>query len=134
MKLDTVFLREGCILPDRLELLQEPFSKGWAEAVGIEAAELDAGIRGAGWHLMWIADSHSFWGIGRTPEAAIHRALVRALGKVEARFNAAELAWFQMRGRLGFQIANVTLHARQIQRDVSLDSAEDIRLGQVPAL
>ena len=41
VKINTIFLRDGCILPSQFALRQEPFSKGWAEAMGTVATELD---------------------------------------------------------------------------------------------
>lgn len=134
MKLHTVFVRNRCILPDRFDLRQEPFCKGWAEAIGPLVAELDAKVRGVGWHFMWIVGSHSSRGLGSTPETAIHRALVRALKEVKGRFNAAELGSFKITNCLGLQIAKVTLHARHMQKQTALDSAEESRLQEVLAL
>jgi hypothetical protein len=134
LKIHTVFLRNGCMLPSGVDLRQEPFSKGWAEAIGVLVSELDASIRNRGWHFMWITDSHSSRGLGRTPETAIHRALVRALREIEGHFNGAELDSIQITNCLGFQIAKVTLHTRHIQKQTSLDSAEERRLQQVLAL
>lgn len=131
MKLHTVFLRTGCMLPDHVDLRQEPFSKGWAELIGVFVSELDASIRNVGWHFMWITDSHSSRGLGRTPETAIHRALVRALKKVQGRFNAVELGSFRITNCLGLHIAKATLHVRHIQKQTSLDSDAEIRLQQV---
>lgn len=133
MKQHTVFLREGCILPDRFNLHQQPFCEGWAEAVGPLVTELDASIRDAGWHFMWIESSHSSRALGRTPESAIHRALVHALEAMKGRFNAAELGSLKVTACLGFQMAKVTLHARHIQKQTSLDRAEERRLRQLPA-
>jgi hypothetical protein len=134
VKLHTVFLRDGCILPAHSDICQIPFCNGWTEASGTLVTQLDFGIRGAGWHFMWIAGSHSSRGMGRTRDAAINRALVRALDEVKVRFNAAELGWMQVISFLGFQIARVTLHARHIQQQTSLDSADESRLQQLPAL
>ena len=127
MKLHTVFLREGCILPERSGLHQVPFCEGWTEADGALVSELDFGIRGAGWHFMWIAGSHSSRGLGITLETAIHRALVGALDEVRGRFNAAELGAMHVRSFLGLKIAKVTLHARHIQKQTSLDCSEESR-------
>jgi hypothetical protein len=134
VKRHTVFLREECKLPDRFDLRQEPFCKGWAEATEVLASELDPGIRNAGWHFMWLTDSHSSRGMGGTPESAMRRALVRALGQVKRRFNAAELSSFQITNCLGLRMAKVTLDARHIQKHTSLDSAEESRLQEVLAL
>lgn len=128
MKQHILFLRRGCILPDEVNLRQEPFSEGWAEATETLATDLDARIRSAGWYFVWTEDSHSSQGLGRTPESAIHRALARALKEVKGRFNAAELGSIRITRNPGFRIARVTLHARQIQRQTSLDRAEEMHL------
>ncbi|MGB8028521.1 MAG: hypothetical protein WCF30_02560 [Terracidiphilus sp.] len=121
MKINTVFLRDKCILPSQFDLLQVPFSKGWAEAIGTVASELDARIRSVGWHFMRLADSYSSQALGRTAETAIHRALARTLPAVRERFNAAELDCIHVTNFLGFRLARVTLQARQTQRQASLN-------------
>jgi len=121
VKINTVFLRDECILPSQFDLLQEPFCKGWAEAIGTVATELDAAIRGVGWHFMWMVDSHASLALGRTAEAAIHRALARALPVVKGRFNAAELDSIHITSLPGFRLARVSVQARQIQSQASLN-------------
>ncbi len=121
LKLHTVFLRNGCVLPERFDLRHEPFSKGWAEAKDTAAMDLDAAIRGVGWHFMWLADSYSSQALGRTAETAIHRALARTLPDVRGRFNAAELDSVHVTSFAGFHIARVTVQARQIQSQASLN-------------
>ena len=121
MKINTIFLRNECVLPSQFNLLREPFSRGWAEAIGTAAFELDAAIRGVGWHFMWLADSYSSQALARTVEAAIHRALARALPGVNRRFNAAEVDSIHVANFLGFRIARVTVQARQIQSQASLN-------------
>ena len=121
LKINTVFLRDECVLPSQFDLLQEPFCKGWAEAIGTAATELDATIRGVGWHFMWIVDSHASLALGRTADAAIHRALARALPVVKRRFNAAELDSIHVTNFPGFRLARVSVQARQIQSQASLN-------------
>ena len=116
-----MFLRDGCILPNQFALRQKPFSKGWAEAMGTVATDLDARIRSVGWHFMWLADSYSSQAFGRTAETAIRRALDRTLPAVRARFNAAELHSVHTSRFAGFHLARVTVNARQIQRQASLN-------------
>jgi hypothetical protein len=119
--INTIFLRNGCILPSQFALRQEPFSRGWAEAIGTVATELDERIRIAGWHFMWLADSYSSQALGRTAETATHRALARVLPSVRGRFNAAELDSVHVTSLAGFHIARVTVNARQIQSQASLN-------------
>jgi hypothetical protein len=121
VKINTVFLRDDCILPGQFDLQQEPFSKGWAEASGTVAIELDTKIRSVGWHFMWLTDSYSSRAFGRTAETAVHRALARALPAVRGRFNAAELDSVRVTSLAGLHLARVTVSARQIQRQASLN-------------
>ena len=133
MNQHAVFLRTGCTLPDLFDLRQDPFCAGWTEAIDNLVAELDARVRKAGWHFVWIEGSYSSQGFGRTPEAATRRALVRALKKVKGRFNAAELGTLKITSLLGFQMARVIIHARQIQEQASLDRSGERRLHELPA-
>lgn len=121
MRINTIFLRNDCILPGQFDLLQEPFSKGWAKAMEIVASEMDTGVRSFGWHFMWLTDSYSSRALGRTAETAIRRALAQTLSAVRARFNAAELNSVQVSSFAGLHFARVTVNARQIQRHASLN-------------
>jgi hypothetical protein len=121
VKINAVFLRDECTLPSQFNLRQEPFSRRWAEVIGTGSSELDTAIRGVGWHFMWLADSYSSQALGRTAEAAIHRALAHALPWVNQRFNAAELDSVHVMNFPGFRIARVTVQARQIQSQASLN-------------
>lgn len=128
-----MFLRGGCTLPRQLTLRAQPLCAGWTEAIDMLVAELDGAVRKAGWHFMWIEGSHSGFGLGRTPESATHRALVRALREVKASYNAAELGSLRITNCGVFQLARVTIHARQIQERASLELPVEIRILQQPA-
>lgn len=129
----SIFLRSGCILPDHLDLLREPFGESWTHIEEIESPAFDAMIRRAGWHFMWIQGPCSRRGFGLTEERAIHRALARALKSVARRFNAAEFDSLQITKCPGFYIANVTMEPRQIQQNTSLDVAYEGHPQAVPA-
>jgi hypothetical protein len=62
-----MFLRSGCYLPDQLRLQQESVDDDWAQVTEIAAPALDAMIRHASWHFMWMLGSYSRKGTGRTP-------------------------------------------------------------------
>jgi hypothetical protein len=123
VKAHAIFLRAGCALPDRFFLQQERFCQDWMLVEGLAAVTLDAKIRGAGWHFMWMLGSNCRRGCGRTREGAIHQALERALKTIARQFNASELDSFLVKKYLGFHIAKVTLHPRQIQKQTSLQVA-----------
>ncbi len=128
MKLHSVFLRRECILPDPLEPCLERIGEEWSVVEEIPALVFDSMIRQAGWHFMWLQEACSRKGIVLTEEAAVGRALSRALNGVSKRFNAAELDSVRITRYPGFQIANVTVQTLQIQRQASLN----IAVGQHP--
>lgn len=133
MKLHSVFLRNGSILPDRLDPCRQPVSEGWSVVEEIPALVFDTMIRQAGWHFMWLHDASSRSGIGLTEDAAIRRALSGALKGISRRFNAAKLDSVQITQYPGFQIANVRVQTLQIQRHASLNTAARLHPQPVPA-
>jgi len=120
VNLHSVFLRSDCILPDRLNPCLRPIDEKWSVVEEIPALVFDTMIRRAGWHFMWLQDSRSRTGVGLTEEAAIRRALLRALRGISKRFNAAELDSLQVTEYPGFQVANIRVQTLQIQRHASL--------------
>jgi len=133
VKRHSVFLREGCILPDRLDPLREPIGDKWSLVEEIPAPVFDTMIRHAGWHFMWIQGSCSRRGFGKTQEAATGKGLARALSGVAKQCNAAELDSVFVRKYLGFHIATVTLQPRRIQEHTSFDVADIRHPRVVPA-
>jgi hypothetical protein len=121
----SVFLRDSCILPDHVDPVRVPFSQNWTQIEKIEAPAFDAMIRRAGWHFVWVQGACSRRGFGATEEIATHKAVTHALKGVDRRFNAAEFDSIQIANYPGFYVANVTLQARQIQRNTSLDDVTD---------
>jgi len=89
--------------------------------------------RGLALHVGAQDDAHSRFAAGRTAESAIGKAITFALNQVNGRFNAAELNSIDVREFPGFQIAKVTLHARQIQQAASLGFVDDMTSRQAPA-
>ncbi len=124
MKLHSVFLRNGCVLPNRLDPLREPVGSGWSRIEDLPARLFNTIIRQAGWHFKLIPDACVRRGLGTSRDRATTYALVRALKGIARRFNAAELDSVQVALCLGFYVATVTIQPRQIQQ-VSLDGTDD---------
>jgi hypothetical protein len=123
VKRHSVFLRKGCVLPDRLDPVRVPFGSRWMLVEEIAAPVFDTMIRHAGWHSIWMPGSRSRRGFGPTPENATHRAISRALNAVPRQFNAAELDSVQVLKYQGFFVVNVTLHPREVQQYTPLEFA-----------
>ncbi len=128
-----MFLRVGCVLPDGLDLIQEQFCGTWMSVKDTMAAALDVKVRNVGWHFMWLEDTYARFGFGRTATSAIDKAIARALDRIKDRFNAAELDLISVSKYLGFQVAKITLHSRQIQQQSSLGLVDEITIRQLVA-
>lgn len=126
MKLHSIFLRNGCSLPNRLDPLREPVGGDWSRVEDLPAQVFDTMIRQARWHFMWIQGSCARRGFGISRASATAYALSRALKGIARRFNAAELNSVQVAAYLGLYVATVTLQPRQTQQQTSLDCPTDI--------
>jgi hypothetical protein len=126
VKAPAIFLRLGCVLPKGLHLKQKPFDGAWMSVENAAPVQLDLAVRDAGWHFMWIESACSRHGCGGTDEAAITRAVTRALLQTPARFNAAELGSVSVTKYLGLRVARATLHARHIQQNPSLGLIDEM--------
>jgi hypothetical protein len=124
VKLHSVFLRNGCVLPKPLDPLRSPFGEQWALVDQIPASVFDTMIRQAGWHFIWMSGSCSRRGFARTQDKAIERALGRALGAVSRQSNAADFESVQVTKYPGFLVANVTVQRRRIQQKSVLEAAD----------
>jgi hypothetical protein len=133
VKLSAMFLRTDCILPEGMGLVQRRFGEKWMSVDNVTSATLDARVRNAGWHFMYLQIAHSHIGIGRTAESATSKAMALALKQTDGRFNAAELGLVKVTRYPGFHVARATLHTRQIQQHASLGLVDQMVLGQLPA-
>jgi hypothetical protein len=133
VKLHSIFLRNGCILPERLNPLRESYGRNWMVVKETTASVFDTMIRHAGWHFIWMSGSCSRRGFGRTREEAIDRALVRALSAVNKQCNAAELDSVHVAKYPGLSVAMVTVQRHRIQQNTMLDIADTGRPRADPA-
>jgi len=127
VKLHSIFLRNGCTLPDRADPPTEHFGDNWNRVERIAALDFDIMVRQQGWHFVWVQRSSSASGCGLTEENAIHQATARALRGIARQFNSAEFDALRILPIAGFYIANVTMQARQIQQNTALEMAESPR-------
>jgi hypothetical protein len=133
VKLNAMFLRTGCILPDGMGLIQTRFGENWMSVENATAATLDTRVRNAGWNFMCLQTAHSRVGIGRSAKSATTKAMALALKQTEGRFNAAELGVVKVTKYPGFHVARATLHTRQIQQHASLGLVDEMVLRQIRA-
>ena len=128
----SVFLRKGCVLPERLDPVQESVSENWLHVAEISAPVFETMIRRMGWHFLCMLRPFCRKGFGRTEADATQRALGGALKRVARKYNAAELISVKARKYPGFHTAAVTLQPRQIQQQTSLEIVADWHQMIVP--
>jgi hypothetical protein len=124
--LHSIFLRNACILPNRLRPLRQPVGSDWARIEDLSAQIFSTMIRQAGWRFLRIPGPCVRKGIGASRDRAASNALARALKGIAGKFNAAELDSVQVALYLGLYVATVTLHPRQIGEQTSLDRTDDL--------
>lgn len=127
----AIYLRAGCLLPSGLKLRRAPFGKSWTTVEDAAPIELAHAVREAGWHFMWIDSDCSRTGWGLNDEAAITRAITRALTRMRRGFNGAEVGVIRVSRHMGLCIAKVTVHSRHIQQSASLDSPDGLPIRQL---
>jgi hypothetical protein len=133
VKSPAILLRVECTLPEGLHLQQKPFNRAWMSVENAAPAQLDLAVRDAGWHFIWIESAFSRFGCGWRDEAAVTRAITRALTHTLAKFNAAELGLVRVSRYFGLRVAKATLHTRHIQEDASLVLIDDSAAQQLAA-
>jgi hypothetical protein len=116
VKLHSIFLRGGCILPDGIELIQNQYCAKWMSVQDTMPLFLTRKIRNVGWRFLGLQDLYSHFAVARTEESAASKAIAFSLCEVKVTFNGAELESANVRNYLVLRIARVTFHARQIHR------------------
>jgi len=128
----SIFLRCGSVLPSGCILQGKTICDGWISVNSESANEVDAWLRAANWHFMWLTLVSSRIGIGLTSDIAIGNAKLAALYGLNRRFNAAELITATVRRYLGFCVARVRLASRHIQECASLGLVDEAIFRQFP--
>ena len=126
MKLHSVFLRKGRVLPIPLNPLRTPFGEYWTHVEEIPASVFESMIGQAGSHFIWTCGSISRRGFGRTPAQAVEHALSRVLTAISRQTNAAEFDSVRIVKYMGLNVANVTMQRRRIQQQSQLEAREKV--------
>ena len=117
--------------PQVLGVESSPFSENWSLVKPLDGLALEHRIRGAGWHLFFVASEVKVMFLGAIGAKRVHRALHRILGKVsQEHFNGLEVTGIVAKRFLGLPYTIVSAHSRHVQQDCYLDSAEVRRSAQ----
>ena len=120
IKMGTILIQGGALLPDSLRFESEPYSKGWRLVKNLDGYGLDRKIRQAGWTFFYMAQiKASAFGFDR--EKAVRRAVNRVLANLRSeKFNSLEINQVAAKRFLGLPYVTVFAHRRHIQESMFL--------------
>ena len=126
-----IFIREGTLLPETLQLESEPHMPGWRSVKNLDGYALDRKIHDAGWTFFCLAYETKATVFGIDGEKMVRRATERILANREAeaeKFNSLEIVRvtsLASKRFLGIRHVTVFARSRHIQESPIIFQAQD---------
>jgi hypothetical protein len=121
IKVGTVLIKEGTLLPESLQLESESYSKGWRLVKNLDSSGMDRKLCEAGWTFFFMAGDVKATAVGSDLEKMTRRALKRVVGSMKSdRFNCLEIGHVAAKRFLGLPYVTVSAHPRHIQESMFL--------------
>jgi hypothetical protein len=116
LKLGTVLLQTGAVIPESVWIEKETYSPGWEEVTNVSGDDLDRQLRRENWSFFFIGGAIQGTSWGSWSGAAIRCAAIRTLNKTEVtKFNGFEITGIYSKRFLGIRYVRVIGHARHLQ-------------------
>lgn len=126
IKVGTVFIKDGTLLPEVLQLESEPCATGWRLVKNLDGDGLDRKIHEAGWNFFRLAGEIKGTILGFNGRATVRRAVKRILSNLKLqKFNCLEVTHVEMKRSLGLSFMAVCAQSRHIQENALLCGARD---------
>jgi len=133
IKLGTILIKDGTLLPADLLVESETYAPRWKAVKSFDGFGLDQKIKEANWSFFYLAGEIRATVLGRDRSGTLRRAVKRVLAKQEGqKFNSLEITKVVSKRFLGIPFMSVTAHFRQIQQGIGLVPAKDFVL-RMPA-
>jgi hypothetical protein len=130
IKMGTILIKEGTLLPEVLRFESEPCAPGWRLVKNLDGYGLGRKIHEAGWTLSSRAGEIGATVFGLDEQKTARRALEQILANPEtAEFNSLEImrvASEVSKRFLGVRYVTVSAQSRHIQESAILFRAEDL--------
>jgi hypothetical protein len=121
IKMGTILIQEGVLLPDSLRFDSEPYWKGWRVVRNLDGYGLERRIREAGWNFFYMAVEINKSVFGFDVGKATDRAVKRVLANLKTeKFNSLEITDVAAVRFLGLRYVTVSAHPRHIQESMYL--------------
>jgi hypothetical protein len=113
----AIFINEGALLPEAVQLQTEPFTRGWKLVKNFDGDKLSRAIGGAGWTFFSFAGEITSTVLGKDGTATVRRAVKRILANPDlGQSNSLEVTRVTPKRFLGVPYTTVyacSRHARE---------------------
>ncbi len=121
IKMGTILIEEGALLPGSMPFESEPYSNGWRIVKNLDGYGLERIIRKAGWAFFYMAGEINASVFGFDGEKALRKAVNRVLANSKSKkFNSLEITQVAAESFLGLCRVTVSAHPRHIQESIFL--------------
>ena len=127
LKVGTVFVQEGAVLPSEVPLETESFSRSWKAVSNLDGFAMGRKIENAKWRFFYLAGQRNATAMGNEgQQATISKAVVRIMGRLpKETYNSLEVTQIVSKRFLGIPYVRVFAHARHIQEEMQLVAPEE---------
>jgi hypothetical protein len=116
LKVGTVLLQTGAVIPESVWIEKETYSPGWEEVTNLNGEDLDGHIRRENCSFFFIGGAIQGTSWGSWSGVAIRCAAIRTLNKTAMiKFNGFEITGIYSKRFLGMRYVRVVGHARHLQ-------------------
>jgi hypothetical protein len=116
IKLRTILITDGALLPESLLLESEPYGYGWRLVKKTDSNGLDQIISRAGWNFFYIAGLIETNAFGSDEKKTTRKAIKRIIANLKSKnFNCLEITRLATKRSLGLLYVSVSAHSRHIQ-------------------
>jgi hypothetical protein len=116
IKLRTILITDGALLPDSLLLESEPYGYGWRLVRNLDSNGLDQIISRAGWNFFYIAGLIETNTFGSDEKKTTRKAIKRIIANLKSKnFNCLEITRLATKRSLGLLYVSVSAHSQHIQ-------------------
>ncbi|MEO6726596.1 MAG: hypothetical protein ABIU20_03545 [Blastocatellia bacterium] len=121
IKLGTILIAEGAILPESLMLESEPYAYGWRLVKNLDSKGFDQIISKAGWNFIYLDGAIEANVFGSDEKKTTRKAIKQVIAKTKSNsFNCLEITQVAAKHSLGLPYVSVSAHSRHIQKSVVL--------------
>jgi hypothetical protein len=124
-----IFIREGTLLPETLQIESEPYMPGWRSVSNLDGYGMGRKIHDAGWTFFCLAGETKATVFGIDVEKMVRRAIERILANREGeKFNSLEIVRVaSLASKRFLEIRHITVSARprHIQESLVIFQVKD---------